>query len=435
MKTFTLYMKISTLFLLIWMFQFFYNYDSSKSLLDQNTLNIKSCLNYERMLAEGSTSECEEQSDAEEFVEENSSDEEDSEVKDVLALSKDVKDRWSKLIDKMWEQYQNETSMMSKRWRGRKWHIDWHIISSKKINDLHTLILELGKPSEERRELIDKTFKELQEDFSKFLHDCKEEWKKQPKQKKKVKTRKRKLRKTNAPVKEGKIEGKKDFETLSKENISYKDKMEGKKDFETLSKENISYKDKMEGKKDFETLSKENISYKDKIEGKDFETLLKEKISYKDKIEGKKDFETLSKENISYKDKIEGKKDFETLSKENISYKDKIEGKKDFETLSKENINYEDKIEEKKEDHTKKCQVSLNPQEAKWIDDLKKTLENLQKKESKQLEEANDKYKGEDFISNATTIMKNNNDYWTNYLRVKINQLKDQYGLKGYDAK
>ncbi|CRG97171.1 fam-g protein [Plasmodium gallinaceum] len=57
MKTFTLYLKIFTFLLLIWIFHCFYNYDSSKSLINKDTLQKKIGLKHERMLAEGDISD------------------------------------------------------------------------------------------------------------------------------------------------------------------------------------------------------------------------------------------------------------------------------------------------------------------------------------------------------------------------------------------
>ncbi|CRG95495.1 fam-g protein [Plasmodium gallinaceum] len=57
MKTFTLYLKIFTFLHLIWIFPFFYKYDSSKSLINRDTLQTKIGLKHERILAEGDISE------------------------------------------------------------------------------------------------------------------------------------------------------------------------------------------------------------------------------------------------------------------------------------------------------------------------------------------------------------------------------------------
>ncbi|CRG93070.1 fam-g protein [Plasmodium gallinaceum] len=57
MKTFTLYLKIFTFLLLIWIFHCLYNYDSSKSLINRDTLQAKIGLKHERMLAEGDISD------------------------------------------------------------------------------------------------------------------------------------------------------------------------------------------------------------------------------------------------------------------------------------------------------------------------------------------------------------------------------------------
>ncbi|CRG95498.1 fam-g protein [Plasmodium gallinaceum] len=53
MKTFTLRLKIFTFLLLIWIFHCFYSYDSIRSLIYKDTLQIKNRLKDGRMLAEG----------------------------------------------------------------------------------------------------------------------------------------------------------------------------------------------------------------------------------------------------------------------------------------------------------------------------------------------------------------------------------------------
>ncbi|CRG96022.1 fam-g protein [Plasmodium gallinaceum] len=57
MKTFTLYLKIFTFLLLIWIFHCFYNYDSNKSLINRDILQTKIGLKHKRMLADGDKSE------------------------------------------------------------------------------------------------------------------------------------------------------------------------------------------------------------------------------------------------------------------------------------------------------------------------------------------------------------------------------------------
>ncbi|CRG94495.1 fam-g protein [Plasmodium gallinaceum] len=57
MKTFTLCLKIFTFLLLIWIFPFFYKYDSSKSLINKVTLETKIGVKHERTLAEVEISE------------------------------------------------------------------------------------------------------------------------------------------------------------------------------------------------------------------------------------------------------------------------------------------------------------------------------------------------------------------------------------------
>ncbi|CRG96030.1 fam-g protein [Plasmodium gallinaceum] len=57
MKTFTLCLKIFTFLILTWIFHCFYNYDSSRSFIDKDTLPIKNKLKDKRLLAEGNISE------------------------------------------------------------------------------------------------------------------------------------------------------------------------------------------------------------------------------------------------------------------------------------------------------------------------------------------------------------------------------------------
>ncbi|CRG97789.1 fam-g protein [Plasmodium gallinaceum] len=52
MKIFTLCLNIFTFFILTWKIHCFYNYDSSRSLINKDTMQMKNKLKHERLLAE-----------------------------------------------------------------------------------------------------------------------------------------------------------------------------------------------------------------------------------------------------------------------------------------------------------------------------------------------------------------------------------------------
>ncbi|CRG96031.1 fam-g protein [Plasmodium gallinaceum] len=52
MKAFTLCLKIFTFLILTWIFHCFYNYDSSMSLINKDTMQIANRIKHERLLAE-----------------------------------------------------------------------------------------------------------------------------------------------------------------------------------------------------------------------------------------------------------------------------------------------------------------------------------------------------------------------------------------------
>ncbi|CRG96918.1 fam-g protein [Plasmodium gallinaceum] len=174
MKTLTLYLKITTFLLLIWMYQCFYNCYSYKTLIDKNILQIKNELKYERVLTEGDIAG-NKQTNAEECLEECPLDNEKNKCIDP-DLYKNPHHYWRKvMIPKLWERFNKETSEMDPKSKNRKWNVHWYNISTTKVRELYSMSRRRDIPDEEKNEKIDSIMKEIDSEFDKFLYECKKE--------------------------------------------------------------------------------------------------------------------------------------------------------------------------------------------------------------------------------------------------------------------
>ncbi|CRG96023.1 fam-g protein [Plasmodium gallinaceum] len=172
MKTLTLYLKISTFLILIWMYSRFYNCDSYKTLIDKYILQTKNELKYERILTEGNT-EGEEQTNAEGCLNKSPLDNEKEESTDPDKY-KNPYNYWFKFkLPILWERFNNETSQMDHEWKLKKWYVDFQMFSNKKFNDLLYPIIRSNIPDNEKKEKIDKFMDEFDSEFDKFLCECK----------------------------------------------------------------------------------------------------------------------------------------------------------------------------------------------------------------------------------------------------------------------
>ncbi|CRG97991.1 fam-g protein [Plasmodium gallinaceum] len=174
MKTLTLYLKITTFLLLIWMYQCFFNRHSYISLIDKNILQTKNELKYERVLTEGDISG-KKQTYAKECIEENPLDNKKSKCGNPVQY-KDPYDQWNNvIIPKLWERFDKETSGMDPKLKERKWNVEFNKISITKVRDLYSIPRRCDIPDEEKEKIIDRIMEELRSDFEKFLCKCKED--------------------------------------------------------------------------------------------------------------------------------------------------------------------------------------------------------------------------------------------------------------------
>ncbi|CRG97988.1 fam-g protein [Plasmodium gallinaceum] len=172
MKTFTLYFKITTFLLLIWMYQCFYNCDSYKTLIDKNKLQTENELKYERVLTEGNIPG-KKQTYAEGCLKESPLDNKKNKWENP-DLYKDPYNYWYKvIIPKLWERFDKETSGISPNTKNREWNVEWPKISNEKANDLYFVKLRRYIPYEEKKKIIDSIMEELDSKFETFLCECK----------------------------------------------------------------------------------------------------------------------------------------------------------------------------------------------------------------------------------------------------------------------
>ncbi|CRG95469.1 fam-g protein [Plasmodium gallinaceum] len=216
MKTLILFLKITTFLLLIWMYQFFYNCDSYKTLIDKYILQTKNELKYERILAEGNT-EGKEQTKAEECLEKFPLDNKENKCEDPVQYENPY-DYWHNVINpQLWEEFNQETSGMDPKVKEKKWNVKWKKISDKKANELSSIFHRSDISEEEKGKLIDSVKKELHIEFVKFLCECKNEMRR-----KKRESESRKEMKDNKIVSESTKEMK-DNKTVSESTKEMRD--------------------------------------------------------------------------------------------------------------------------------------------------------------------------------------------------------------------
>ncbi|CRG94498.1 fam-g protein [Plasmodium gallinaceum] len=172
MKSLTLYLKITTFLLLIWMYQCFYNCYSYITLTGKNILETKNELKYERVLTEGDIVGNKQTNDKG-CLEECPLDNEKN-IWENPVKYRDPYNFWYKIIiPQLWKRFDKETSGMSPNSKNRKWNIEWHKISTTKVNDLHLMSRRRDIPDEEKNKIIDRVMKELELQFKEFLFECK----------------------------------------------------------------------------------------------------------------------------------------------------------------------------------------------------------------------------------------------------------------------
>ncbi|CRG96075.1 fam-g protein [Plasmodium gallinaceum] len=179
MKTLTLYLKITTFLLLIWMYQCFYNCYTYKTLIDKKRLQIKNELIYERVLTEGDIAG-KEQTYAEECQEEcpivKKKKEKKKKYRYIPLVRENPYDRWQNVNNPtLFERFKNETIGMDDKWRDQKWNNEWNKISANKVNELSEIFNQSDISKEEKEKLIYTVKDELFGLFANFLKECKKE--------------------------------------------------------------------------------------------------------------------------------------------------------------------------------------------------------------------------------------------------------------------
>ncbi|CRG96013.1 fam-g protein [Plasmodium gallinaceum] len=179
MKTLILFLKITTFLLLIWMYQFFYNCDSYKTLIDKNILQTKNELKYERVLTEGDTAG-QKQTNAEGCKEECPVEKKKKEKKikywHFPLIRQNPYNRWQVVNNPaLFERLKNETSGMDPKWIDHKWNNEWNKISENKVNELSLIFNRSDISKVEKEKLILGVKDELFGLFAEFLDECKKE--------------------------------------------------------------------------------------------------------------------------------------------------------------------------------------------------------------------------------------------------------------------
>ncbi|CRG96052.1 fam-g protein [Plasmodium gallinaceum] len=150
MKTLTLYLKITTFLLLIWMYQCFYNCDYYKTWTDKNILQTKHELKYERVLTEGDIAD-KKQTKAEGCLEECPSYNKKKKKKNRFQYqnpSHGVKK------PSLWESFDKKAKEMDPNLRDHEMNIEWKNISRDKVINLSSKIYQQNIPDEGRQILI-----------------------------------------------------------------------------------------------------------------------------------------------------------------------------------------------------------------------------------------------------------------------------------------
>ncbi|CRG96047.1 fam-g protein [Plasmodium gallinaceum] len=180
MKTLTLYLKITTFFLLIWMYQCFYNCDCNKCLIDKNILQAKNKLKYERVLTEGDIPG-KKQTNTEGCLEECPLDDKKNKCKNPDQCENPC-DRWQRVnTPLLWERFYGETSGIDPKLKKKKWNVEWNEISANNVNHLSSIIYRRDIPDEEKGKLILSVMKEqlklkkLLDEYEKEMRDNKTE--------------------------------------------------------------------------------------------------------------------------------------------------------------------------------------------------------------------------------------------------------------------
>ncbi|CRG95465.1 fam-g protein [Plasmodium gallinaceum] len=172
MKTLTLYLKITTFLLLIWMYECFYNCDSYKTLIDKNILQIKNVLKYERVLTEGDIAG-EKQTNAEGCQEECPLDNEKNKCNNPVQYKNQCDPHHGVKTPSLWESFDKKAKEIDPKLREQELNIELRKISHENV-DPFSKIYQRHNPDEGRQILILSVTKD-HSDLKKLLDECRKE--------------------------------------------------------------------------------------------------------------------------------------------------------------------------------------------------------------------------------------------------------------------
>ncbi|CRG96053.1 fam-g protein [Plasmodium gallinaceum] len=180
MRTLTLYLKITTFLLLIWMYQCFYNCYSYKTWIDKNILETKNELKYERLLTEGDI-EGEKHNYAEGCLKECPLDNEKKGSMDPDKYKNPCDPRHRINTPSLFERFNKKASEMDPNLRDHELNIEWNNISQNKLIHLSSKIYQRDIPDEGKDILIlsetkdHSELKKLLDEFKNEIRDNKAE--------------------------------------------------------------------------------------------------------------------------------------------------------------------------------------------------------------------------------------------------------------------
>ncbi|CRG96044.1 fam-g protein [Plasmodium gallinaceum] len=154
MKTLTLYSKITTFLLLIWMYQCFYNCYSYRTWIDENILQTKNELKYERVLTEGNTEE-KKQTNAEGCLKERPLDNEKNKCKNPIQYKNPYDPCHGANTPSLSESFDRKAKEMNPKLRDQKLNIECNKISANQVSDLHFISHGPDIPDEEKSKITD----------------------------------------------------------------------------------------------------------------------------------------------------------------------------------------------------------------------------------------------------------------------------------------
>ncbi|CRG95519.1 fam-g protein [Plasmodium gallinaceum] len=270
MKTLTLYLKISTFLLFIWIYQCFYNCDSYKTLVDKNILQTKNELKYERVLTEGDIAE-KKKTNTEGCLQECPLDNKKNKCKEPDLYNDPCNYLCEVIVPQFLERFNNEISEKDPKSKSLKWNDYWNKILTTKVKELFSIYHRRNIPDEEINKKIDSIMREVNSEFEKFLCECKNqmtdnktesEYKKEMRKNKTESESKRKMIDHKAES-----ESKKELIDDKTESQNMKELIENKTEFECRNKM-IENKTEFECRNEMIDNKTESESMKEMIDNK-----------------------------------------------------------------------------------------------------------------------------------------------------------------------